>query len=253
MAAEDTKLLARAKPYWGLGISRDALGPYSYSDILEPGYPLCAPLDYLADRYEVRVADQEARQVGDGESGEIQVRGYALTPGLHKVEREEYFTPDGFYHTGDMGLVEGSRIHFIGRNGDMIKTASANVSPAEVEMEMQALEGVHSAYVVGIPDESEGNCSLLLSFPGRRNAELRCDSGDTPPEIIQLQGAACLCRDQTRRRYRCSTATRCPDVSWRPCWRRELDPTDEQLDRWPWTGLSRRDRSQRTVGRLYRG
>jgi acyl-CoA synthetase (AMP-forming)/AMP-acid ligase II len=156
LAEEDMKLLAQAKPYWALGMS-ETLGPYSYSEILRaPGYPLCAPLDHFAHRYEVRVADEEGRRIGDGEIGEIQVRGYALTPGLHKVERAECFTPDGFYHTGDMGLVQGSRVHFIGRSGDMIKTASANVAPAEVEMEMQALEGVHSAYVVGIPDRERG-------------------------------------------------------------------------------------------------
>jgi acyl-CoA synthetase (AMP-forming)/AMP-acid ligase II len=86
----------------------------------------------------------------------VQVRGYALTPGLHKMEREGYFMADGFYHTGDLALVEGNRIHFVGRDGDMIKTAGSNVSPAEVEMEMAALDGVHSAYVIGVPDADRG-------------------------------------------------------------------------------------------------
>jgi len=89
-------------------------------------------------------------------AGEIQVRGYPLTPGLHKVENSDYFEADGFYRTGDMGVVDGKRIHFVGRNGDMIKTASTNVSPAEVEFELQQLEAVHSAYVVGIPDRERG-------------------------------------------------------------------------------------------------
>jgi acyl-CoA synthetase (AMP-forming)/AMP-acid ligase II len=175
LAEEDMKLLAQAKPYWALGMS-ETLGPYAYSDILRaPGYPLCAPLDHFADRYEVRVADEAGRQVGDGETGEIQVRGYALTPGLHKVERAEYFTPDGYYHTGDMGLVEGSRVHFIGRNGDMVKTAGANVSPAEVEIEMQALEGVHSAYVVGIPDRERGQL-LVAAVVARDGMTLDFDA-----------------------------------------------------------------------------
>lgn len=165
MAAEDMKLLAQTKPYWALGMS-ETIGPYSYSDILRaPGYPLCAPLDHIADRYEVRVADESGRPVADGQTGEIQVRGYALTPGLHKIEREDYFTPDGFYHTGDLGLVEGTRINFIGRNGDLIKTAGANVSPAEVEMEMQSLEGVHSAYVLGIPDRERGQLVVAAVVP----------------------------------------------------------------------------------------
>jgi acyl-CoA synthetase (AMP-forming)/AMP-acid ligase II len=166
MAAEDLKLLAQqAKPYWALGMS-ETLGPYAYSDTMRaPGYPLCAPLDHIADRYEVRVVDEDGKPVADGQTGEIQVRGYALTPGLHKIERDDYFTRDGYYHTGDMGLVEGRRINFVGRNGDMIKTAGANVSPAEVEMEMQSLEGVHSAYVVGIPDRERGQLVVAAVVP----------------------------------------------------------------------------------------
>jgi acyl-CoA synthetase (AMP-forming)/AMP-acid ligase II len=113
----------------------------------------------------VRVADEDDRPVGDGEIGEIQVRGYAVTPRLHKVERSRFFTADGFYHTGDMGLVEGSRINFIGRNGDMIKTAGSNVSPAEVEGEMQQLDEVHSAYVVGLPDAQRGQLVAAAVVP----------------------------------------------------------------------------------------
>ena len=93
------------------------------------------------------------------------MRGYALSPGLHKLERDEYYTPDGYYHTGDMGLVDGSRVHFVGRNGDMIKTAGSNVSPAEVEMEMQQLDGVHSAYVVGLPDATRGQLLVAAVVP----------------------------------------------------------------------------------------
>jgi acyl-CoA synthetase (AMP-forming)/AMP-acid ligase II len=157
LAEEDLKAMSQQKPpYWGLGMS-ETLGPYSYGDVVRaPNYPVCAPMDHFADRYEVRVADEQGNPVPEGVPGEIQVRGYALTPGLHKVERDGYFTPDGFYHTGDMGLLEGSRLHFVGRSGDMIKTAGSNVSPAEVEMELQQLEGVHSAYVVGIPDRERG-------------------------------------------------------------------------------------------------
>jgi acyl-CoA synthetase (AMP-forming)/AMP-acid ligase II len=113
-------------------------------------------MDHIADGFEVRVADENDNPVGDGEIGEIQVRGYAVAPALHKLEREGYFTADGFYRTGDRGLVEGSRINFVGRDGDMIKAAGSNVSPAEVELEMQQLDGVHNAYVVGLPDAERG-------------------------------------------------------------------------------------------------
>jgi acyl-CoA synthetase (AMP-forming)/AMP-acid ligase II len=154
---EDLKVMANSPwPWWGLGMS-ETLGPYSYGDEFRAvGYPVCAPMDHWADGYEVRIADENNLPVGDGELGALQIRGYPVTTGLHKIERDEHFTPDGFYCTGDMCLVAGTRVHFIGRGGDMIKTASSNVSPAEVEMEMQAMEGIHSAYVVGLPDLERG-------------------------------------------------------------------------------------------------
>jgi len=166
LSDDDLKALSnQPKPYWGLGMS-ETLGPYSYGDEFRaPGRPMCAPMDHFADRYEIRIADESDNPVGDGEIGEMQVRGYAVTPGLHKIERSEFFTADGYYHTGDMCLVEGSRIHFVGRGGDMIKTAGSNVSPAEVEMEMQSLEGVHNAYVVGIPDKERGQLLVAAVVP----------------------------------------------------------------------------------------
>jgi acyl-coenzyme A synthetase/AMP-(fatty) acid ligase len=166
LADEDLKLISQVEIYWALGMT-ETFGPYSWGDELRvPGYPLCAPLDHIAERFEVRVWDEDRRQeVPEGGIGEIQVRGYGLSPGLHKIERAGYFEPDGFYKTGDMGLVEEARILFVGRNGDMIKTASANVSPAEVEMELQQLEGVHSAYVVGLPDKERGQLVVAAVVP----------------------------------------------------------------------------------------
>lgn len=171
MAEDDIALIAQAKPYWGLGMS-ETIGPYSYGDeVRAPGRPMCAPMDHFADRYDIRIADENDQPVGDGEVGEMQVRGYPVTPGLHKVERDAFFTADGYYHTGDMCLVEGKRIHFVGRSGDMIKTAGSNVSPAEVELELQGMEGVHNAYVVGLPDQDRGQLVVAAIVP-REGAEL---------------------------------------------------------------------------------
>jgi acyl-CoA synthetase (AMP-forming)/AMP-acid ligase II len=165
LAEDDLEAMSQMPTKWALGMT-ETIGPYSYGDVIRvPGYPLCPPLDHIADGFEVRVVDENDQPVEDGERGEIQVRGYALTPGLHKVERERHFTPDGFLRTGDMGVVEGSRIHFVGRDGDMIKTAGSNVSPAEVELEMQQLEGVHSAYVLGVPDEERGQLLVAAVVP----------------------------------------------------------------------------------------
>jgi len=165
LADDDIEAMATKGIIWSLGMT-ETLGPYSYADTLRvPGYPLCAPLDHIADHFEVRVADADNAPVSQGVVGEIQVRGFALTPGLHKMAREDYFTPDGFYHTGDMGVSDGQRILFVGRDGDVIKTSSSNVSPAEVELELQGLDGVHSAYVVGVPDHQRGQLIVAALVP----------------------------------------------------------------------------------------
>jgi len=91
-----------------------------------------------------------------GEEGEILVRGYALMQGRQKVEREDVFDSDGWYHSGDAGyLDEDGWLFFTGRLGDMIKTAGGtNVTPAEVEAALVEVPDVLEAYVTGIPDPS---------------------------------------------------------------------------------------------------
>jgi len=156
LTPEDIAEMLKSPPYWGLGMS-ETLAAYSWGDeVRAEGWPLAVPLDHWAPGYDIRVVDEDGREVADGETGEIQVRGYPVTPALHKIERSAYFTADGFFHTGDLCTRDGARFHFVGRGGDMIKTAGANVSPAEVEDELQRMDGVHSAYVVGLPDAERG-------------------------------------------------------------------------------------------------
>lgn len=193
---EDLKLLGQSKPFWGLGMS-ESFGPYSWGDELRAeGYPLSTPLDHVADGFELRVVNEDGTQTADGEIGEIQVRGYGLAPALHKLHREDYYTLDGFYHTGDRGLVQGSRVIFVGRDGDMIKAAGSNVSPAEVELEMQAWPGVESAFVVGLPDKERGQL-VVAAVIARAGATLdlkemqsalrgRLSPYKVPREIVEI-------------------------------------------------------------------
>ena len=174
LAEEDLAAMRGPKPWWGLGMS-ETLGPYSWGDDFRaPGRPVCAPMDHFGPGYEVRIADADNLPVATGEVGEMQVRGYPVASGLHKIERAEHYTPDGYYRTGDMCMVEeraeGSRVHFVGRGGDMIKVSGSNVSPAEVEMELQSLDGVHTAYVVGLPDRERG-ALLVAAVIAREGAE----------------------------------------------------------------------------------
>ena len=70
-----------------------------------------------------------------------------------KVNREDCFDADGFFHTGDIGYYDtDGYVHFTGRRTEMIKTAGANVSPAELEVQLRAYTPIKLARVVGVPD-----------------------------------------------------------------------------------------------------
>ncbi len=89
--------------------------------------------------------------------GELCVRGPHLMQRYYKRSREECFDADGWFHTGD--LVRTDRdgyVYFIGRRGAMIKTAGANVAPAEVERAIAKVTGGLVAHVFGIADPERG-------------------------------------------------------------------------------------------------
>jgi acyl-CoA synthetase (AMP-forming)/AMP-acid ligase II len=104
-----------------------------------------------------------------GEVGEIWVRGYSLMQRLYKREREDVFTPDGFYRTGDCGAADADGwVTFAGRLGDMIKTSGGtNVTPGEVESALCALDGVLEAYVVGAQDPDGATIVAAAVVPKR--------------------------------------------------------------------------------------
>ena len=76
--------------------------------------------------------------------------------GLLKKEREETFRPDGFFATGDLGVIREGYYFYTGRRGDMVKTGGANVSPAEVRDAMLGIDGVQECFVSGLPDPEKG-------------------------------------------------------------------------------------------------
>jgi acyl-CoA synthetase (AMP-forming)/AMP-acid ligase II len=109
------------------------------------------------DGFEMRVLDTETGEIlPEGQEGEFMVRGYGLMQGIYKREREDTFTPDGFYRTGDRGYLEDGLVYFQGRMTEMIKTKGANVAPLEVEAVLNSYPEVHMALVVGLPHEVFG-------------------------------------------------------------------------------------------------
>jgi acyl-CoA synthetase (AMP-forming)/AMP-acid ligase II len=89
--------------------------------------------------------------------GELCIRGPFVMQRYYKRSREECFDADGWFHTGDLVRTDADGfVYFIGRRGAMIKTAGANVAPAEVERAIAKVTGGTIAHVIGLPDPERG-------------------------------------------------------------------------------------------------
>ncbi len=121
----------------------------------------------------ILVDPETGQPVPVGIDGEIWVRGYSLMQRMYKREREDVFTADGYYRTGDCGVqYDDGWIKFTGRLGDLIKTSGGtNVTPSEVELALADCDGVLEAYVVGAEDGSNGTVVAAAVVP-RGDAEL---------------------------------------------------------------------------------
>jgi fatty-acyl-CoA synthase len=115
----------------------------------------------------LRVVDPDTGAVlGPDQDGEFALAGPTLMDRYVGSTREESLGPDGFFRTGDVGYVDaGGEVHWTGRRTEMIKTAGANVSPAELEIALRACPAVRRARVVGLPDERLGEVVALCVEP----------------------------------------------------------------------------------------
>lgn len=104
--------------------------------------------------FEVRILDSESgAPAPPGTQGEIALRGPNLMSGILGRLREQTFSPDGFYRTGDLGVLdEDGYLYFKGRADDMFKVSGATVYPSEVEAALRTIPGVLAAFVTNVRD-----------------------------------------------------------------------------------------------------
>jgi long-chain acyl-CoA synthetase len=107
---------------------------------------------------ELRVVDEHGREVSDGNTGEVVVRGHNLMSRyLHDPEATAAARADGFFHSGDVGrLDEQGRLYIVDRIKDLIIRGGFNVYPSEVEAALAAHPEVREVAVIGRPDAYYG-------------------------------------------------------------------------------------------------
>jgi long-chain acyl-CoA synthetase len=117
---------------------------------------------------EARLVDQDTGlDVGDGEVGELVVRGPQVMKGYyHNPTATEAALRDGWLFTGDMARRDKDGYYaIVDRKRDIIKTSGFLVYPAEVEEQLRRFPGVTEVAVIGVPDPEKGEVVKALIVP----------------------------------------------------------------------------------------
>jgi len=113
---------------------------------------------------EIRILDEASKEVPFGTAGEISVRGPQVMAGYWQRpdETAKVMTADGFFKTGDIGIMnEQGYIKIVDRKKDMILVSGFNVYPNEVEEVVASHPGVLEVACVGVPDQHSGEAVKL--------------------------------------------------------------------------------------------
>lgn len=120
---------------------------------------------------EIKVLDDDGRELPDGEPGELVTRGpYTICGYYDAAEKNaEAFTPDGFYRMGDIVRKRGRYVFAEGRRKDFINRGGEKISCEEIENLMFAHPKVKTATLVAMPDPVFGEkaCAFVVPHPGQ--------------------------------------------------------------------------------------
>jgi len=107
---------------------------------------------------QARIVDEDGRDLEDGETGELWLRGPSITPGYwRRPDENERAFADGWFRTGDAAIRDVDGFYFlVDRRKDMYISGGENVYPAEVEAVILEMETVAEVAVIGVADERWG-------------------------------------------------------------------------------------------------
>ena len=114
---------------------------------------------------EISIRDEEGRELALGEAGEICARGPQVMAGYWQRpdETAKVMTADGFFRTGDIGVMNAEgHVKIVDRKKDMVLVSGFNVYPNEVEDVVASHPGVLECAVVGVPDDQSGEAVVLF-------------------------------------------------------------------------------------------
>jgi fatty-acyl-CoA synthase len=125
----------------------------------------------LLEGVEVRVLGDDGAPLPVESIGELAVRGFNVMKGYNRQpdETSRAFTDDGFFRTGDLGMIdEDGYLHIVGRKRDTIVRGEYVIYPRELEDLLRLHPAVQEAAVVGVEDEVLGEliCACVMPVEG---------------------------------------------------------------------------------------
>lgn len=114
---------------------------------------------------DIEIRDEDGATMAIGEVGEICIRGPQVMAGYWQRPEEtaKVMSDDGFFRSGDMGLMdERGYVKIVDRKKDMILVSGFNVYPNEIEEVAVMHPGVLECAAVGVPDEHSGEAVKLF-------------------------------------------------------------------------------------------
>jgi long-chain acyl-CoA synthetase len=147
---------------------------------------------------ELKLLDDEGRELPPGTPGEIAIRGPQVMAGYWQRpdETAKVMTADGFFRTGDIGVVdERGYFRIVDRKKDMILVSGFNVYPNEVEDVITQMPGVLECAAIGVPDAKAGEAVKVVVVkqdPAITEADIRayCEAnltGYKRPKVIEFR------------------------------------------------------------------
>ena len=130
---------------------------------------------------EVKIFDENDKELPPGKMGEIVVRGEVVMKGYWRNPQATAETlRGGWLHTGDLGIMdERGYVYILDRAKDMIISGGENIYSREIEDVILKHPAVHEVAVIGVPDETWGEAikAIVALKPGQKV---------TPEEIINF-------------------------------------------------------------------
>jgi acyl-CoA synthetase (AMP-forming)/AMP-acid ligase II len=153
----------------------ETCGMVSICDPASPAEVLSRTVGKPIPGTEVEIWGPDGTARPAGEQGEVMVRGFNVMRGYYQDPdaTAAAITPEGWLHTGDIGLIGADgNLRITDRLKDMYTAGGFNVYPAEVEQVLAAHDAVAEAAVIGVPDNRLGEVgkALVVLRPGAKPA-----------------------------------------------------------------------------------